>query len=213
MRWTSFQHSVNVSFRKASSLSTVVAWLKCCSLQGEHTFLSSTQRFVWITQAWGGTVLLQFPSDSQLSHSKACTQTWSPTLSTETKRHSEVWGVRWKFRPHNLFRLFSKKTPAFPEFLRWHHAVMCSFNYNCFLMWYFLLPVDFYLNGSSIANLIFSPQHQLQTKSNRNLTKKYVFYVLLNSVTGKEKVMIPQENVYITFDSVCFPAIWDALVG
>lgn len=106
-----------------------------------------------------------------------------------------------------------QKTPVFPEFLRWHHAVMCSFNYNFFLMWYRLFPVDFYLNGSSIANLIFSPQHQLQTKSNRNLTKKYVFYVLLNSVTGKEKVMIPQENVYITFDSVCFLAIWDALVG
>lgn len=87
-------HSVNVSFRKASSVSNAVAWLRCCGLQGKHTFLSSTRRFVRITHAWGGTVLLQFPSDSQLSHSNACTKTGSPTLSTETKRRSEVWGVR-----------------------------------------------------------------------------------------------------------------------
>lgn len=123
----------------------------------------------------------------------------------------EVWGE--SSDPTIYFVSLLQKNPAFPKFLRWHHAVMCSFNYNWFLMWYILLPVDFYLNGSSVANLIFSPKHQLQTKSIRNLAKKYVFYVLFNSVTGKEKVMIPQENVYITFDSVCFLAIWDALVG
>lgn len=37
-------HSVNVSFRKACSVSNAVAWLRCCGLQGKHTFLSSTRR-------------------------------------------------------------------------------------------------------------------------------------------------------------------------